>query len=228
MAEPPHRRRATLILALLLAALLFWLPLPFGSVVVWSHAVLESTALLLLAMVALILPNGLAARRSLVPVAAAAAIAGLALLQSAAWPPAIVRVLSPEHARLQHQAAAALAATGHEAKVVSTLSLAPDATRRAALTWLSVAACGAVAGALARHRRERRVLLAAMLAAALGQVGLGTAWLAARSRRIWGMAVAGDPDRLRGTFVNADHLAYLLAMALALAFAWGWWCRAAA
>lgn len=223
MIAGSDRRRGALVLAVLFAALLFWVPIPFGSVVVWSHAVLALTAFLLVAIAALVLPGGSLSRRALVPAGGAAAIAGLALLQSAPWPRGIVRALSPEHARLQDQAAAALAAAGSSEPVVASLSLAPDATRAAALTWLAVAACAGVAAALGRHRRERRVLLAAVVGGALVQVGLGTAWLATRSTAIWGVTVAGDASRLRGTFVNADHLALLLEMALAISFAWTWW-----
>mgnify|MGYP000645735692 CR=1 FL=1 len=223
MTAASDSRRGALLVAVLLSALLFWVPLPFGSVVVWSHAVLQCAAFLLVAIAALVLPRESLPRRALVPAGAVAAIAGLALLQSARWPGGIVRALSPEHARLQEQAAAALTAAGGPEAVATALSLAPDASRSAALTWLAVAACAGVAAAVGRHRRERRVLLAGLVGAALLQVGLGTAALATRSASIWGVTVAGDASRLRGTFVNADHLAYLLEAALAIAFAWGWW-----
>jgi putative inorganic carbon (HCO3(-)) transporter len=225
MADTRDRahRRASFTVTVLLAALAFWLPLPFGSAVVWAHLVLQLGAFLLLAIAALALPAAAAPRRALVPAAAVASLAVLAFAQAAPWPPAIVRTLSPEHARLQEQAARGLAAAGSPAHVASTFSLAPEATREAALTWLAVAACGAVAAGVGSRRQGRRVLFAALLGAAAVQIGLGTAWLASRSQSIWGIAVAGDPTRLRGTFVNADHLAYLLELSLAGAFAWVWW-----
>ncbi len=37
------------------------------------------------------------------------------------------------------------------------------------------------------------------------------------------MEVGNTPDRLRGTFVNPDHMAVYLEMALAVAFSWCWW-----
>jgi O-antigen ligase len=43
------------------------------------------------------------------------------------------------------------------------------------------------------------------------------------STEIWHTPVPGDPTRLRGTFVNPDHLASYLEIALAVTFAWGWW-----
>ncbi len=221
--QDASRRRALLTVAVLLAGLGFWLPLPFGSVVVWAHLALQLAAFALLAIAALALPVTAVPRRALVPAAAVAALGLLALLQSAPWPSAIVRTLSPEHARLQEQAARGLAAASSPAPVASTLSLAPEATREAALTWLAVAACGAVAAAVGSARRGRRALFVALLGAGAGQIVLGTAWLASRSQKIWGVAVAGDPTRLRGTFVNADHLAYLFELCLAATFAWAWW-----
>lgn len=40
---------------------------------------------------------------------------------------------------------------------------------------------------------------------------------------IWGLEVAGDSGRLRGTFINADHLAFYLILAIAVTLAWLWW-----
>ncbi len=70
---------------------------------------------------------------------------------------------------------------------------------------------------------RRRGLAAAVLAGAAFQVLYGTRGWFARSDEIWGVAVAGSPSRLRGTFVNPNHLALFLEIALALVFAWGWW-----
>jgi O-antigen ligase len=43
------------------------------------------------------------------------------------------------------------------------------------------------------------------------------------SPTIWGQPVTGGADRLRGTFVNPDHLAFYLGLALPVAFAWVFW-----
>jgi O-antigen ligase len=205
------------------AALLLWVPLPFGSVVPWSHAVLQVATFLLLALAAALVRDHGELRRVGLPAATIAAVALLGLLQSLQWPQAIVRTLSPEHARLQAQAAAVVAGVEGAPAVASTLSLAPPVTRSAALTWLAVAACLVVAARAGAGRVERRVLGAAIVVSALFQVFYGAQQLAARERTIWGAEVPGDAARLRGTFVNSDHLALYLELALPLVFALGWW-----
>jgi O-antigen ligase len=207
---------------ILLAALVLWVPLPFGSVLPWSHTVLQITACLLLALVAVPTKRASDLRPAALPAACIAAIALLGVLQASTFPASIVRTLSPEHARLQAVAREALAQGGTAREIPSALSLAPGASRAAALTFAAVAAC-LLAGAAARGRRDRRVLAFALLASAMFQVLYGAAALAARRATIWGQAAAGNPARLRGSFVNANHLALYLELALPVAFAWGWW-----
>lgn len=213
---------APLVIAGLTALLIVWLPLPFGSVVVWSHLAFQLAAFALLALVSVLLADCPLVRRAILPTLALAAVAALGFAQSASWPADIVRVISPEHARLQEQAADLAGGMVRDAPA-PTLSLAPDVTRHAALSWAAVAACLLVASCVARGARERRVLLAGVIAAAVFQLLYGTTALATQSRTIWGVAVPGDPTRLRGTFVNADHLAYFLEIALTASLAWTWW-----
>jgi O-antigen ligase len=86
-----------------------------------------------------------------------------------------------------------------------------------------VAASLLAAAWLGTSRNVRRGLAASLIAAALFQVSVGAWRLANEPAVIWGVAVPGSTTRLRGTFVNPDHLAVYLEMALAVAFAWGWW-----
>jgi O-antigen ligase len=219
--QPGTAARRVLVAAV--AALLLWVPLPFGSVVPWSHAVLQVATFLLLAFAAAVAGRSGELRRAAAPATAIAAVALLGLLQSLHWPQAIVRTLSPEHARLQAQAAGLLSGVDGAPAVASTLSLAPSVSRAAALTWLAVAACVLVAAAAGASRSERRVLGAAVLVSGLFQVFYGAQRLAARETTIWGAAAPGDMTRLRGTFVNSDHLALYLELVLPVAFALGWW-----
>jgi len=205
------------------AALLLWVPLPFGSVVPWSHAVLQVATFLLLALAAALVRNHGELRRVGTPAAAIAAVALLGLLQSLQWPHAIVRTLSPEHARLQAQAAAVVAGVEGAPAVASTLTLAPAVSRAAALTWLAVAACLVVAALVGANRAERRILGLTIVASGLFQVLYGAQRLAAREATIWGVEVPGNASRLRGTFINSDHLALYLELALPIVFALGWW-----
>jgi len=200
--------------AVVLALLLLWAPLPFGSVTRWGAAVVQAVAFAALAFAALT-ARARDLRAVAAPAAGLAAVAVLGALQSLPWPRAVAGALSPRHAGLM------AAVAGPEEPV--PLSLAPDASLRTALTWAAVAAV-LVASAVASRRRDRRRWLgAAVLAAALFQVLYGAGPWIARSTEIWRVAVPGDPTRLRGTFVNPDHLALYLEIALAIAFAWGWW-----
>lgn len=200
--------------AVVLALLLLWAPLPFGSVTRWGAAVVQAVAFAALAFAALT-ARARDLRAVAAPAAGLTAVAVLGALQSLPWPRAVAAALSPRHAGLM------AAVAGPDGPV--PLSLAPDASLRTALTWAAVAAV-LVASAVASRRRDRRRWLgAAVLAAALFQVLYGAGPWIARSTEIWSVAVPGDPTRLRGTFVNPDHLALYLEIALAIAFAWGWW-----
>jgi O-antigen ligase len=210
-------------LAAAVAVLLLWVPLPFGSVVPWSHAVLQVATFLLLALAAALVRDLGASRRAGLPAAALAAVALLGLLQSLQWPQAIVRTISPEHARLQAQAAALVGGVDGAPAVASTLSLAPPVSRAAALTWAAIAACLLVAAVAGASRSERRLIGAALVLSGLFQVFYGAQRLAAREPTIWGVEAPGDLTRLRGTFVNSDHLALYLELALPVVFALGWW-----
>ncbi|HEX3130818.1 MAG TPA: O-antigen ligase family protein [Thermoanaerobaculia bacterium] len=200
--------------AIVLAVLLFASPLPFGSVTRWGSAAVQTAAFAAFALAA-----STARTRDLksvaAPALALAAIAGLGLLQSLSWPRPVVAALSPRVADLWRGAGAAEGGL--------PLSMAPDVTARTALTWAAAAAVLAASAVAARRRDRRRWLTAAVLGGALLQILYGWGpWLSG-STEIWRTPVPGDPTRLRGTFVNPDHLAGYLEIALAVTFAWGWW-----
>lgn len=143
-------------------------------------------------------------------------MAVLGALQSLSWPEGIVRGLSPRHVTL---AAGAGAPAGSNVP----LSLAPAASARAALNWAAAAALLLAAVLAGRRHAERRWIAAGLGASALFQVLYGAEGLAARRSTIWGVEAGGAAERLRGTYVNPDHLALLLGMALPMLLAWGWW-----
>lgn len=197
----------------LLCALLLWLPLPFGSVVPWAHDVFRIAAFSLL-IAWLASPGRLGRlRSSAVPAAALAALGVLGLLQSMSWPAGMVRWLSPGH----H----ALATPASESTMA--LSLAPEISHSAGLSWLAVAACVLVAAELGARAHRRRWLLFSVTAAAVFQIVYGAQHWMSGSSMIWGIETATNPDRLRGTFVNSDHFAMFMEIALGLLFAWLWW-----
>jgi O-antigen ligase len=194
----------------------------------WGVAIIEVLAFvaLVFAVLALKVDRGLEnespdsswASSVAVPVIALGSIALLGVVQSAVWPPELVQLISPAHRSIQEQAAELLASMGLSG--ASTLSLAPSESRVSALIWAAAASCFAAA-ALAGTRHYRRLLAATLVGSALFQVVYGAAnW---GTSFIWGTEVGGTPDRLRGTFVNPDHMAMYLEITLATVFAWGWW-----
>ena len=203
--------------ALVLALLLLWAPLPFASVTRSGSAAIQVIAFVALAFAALT-ARSRDLRAVAAPAAALTAIAILGALQSLSWPLLLASALSPRHAELT-AAMAGIAGIDERAP----LSLAPDSSIRTALTWAAVAAVLVVSAVASRRRDRRRWLGAAILAAALFQVLYGAGRWVIRATEIWGVGVPGDPSRLRGSFVNPDHLALYLEIALAIAFAWGWW-----
>jgi len=205
-----------------MAVFLLWVPLPFGSVVPWSHTVLQITASLLLALAALTATRVGDLRPAVLPAACIAAVAFFGTIQASRWPSDIVRTISPEHTNLQGLARADLADAGLPREISSSLSLAPSASRAAALTFAAVAAC-LLAAAAFRERSYRRVIAFALLISGVFQVLYGAKALASHRDTIWGEVVGDAGSRLRGTFVNADHLALYLELVLPVAFAWGWW-----
>ena len=212
-------RHSSLLLALLLALILLWAPLPFGGVTPWASALLAALCFGALALAAVAAESLQALRPAALPAAALAGMALLGLLQAAPLPAGLVAALSPEHAALERQAAA-LGAPASSAP--ARLTLAVSSTRRAALGWAAAAAAFLAAAVAGRLRGLRRCLAGALLAGALFQVFFGARDWFARARTLWGVDLP-SAVRLRGTFVNPNHLAVYLEMALPIAFAWSWW-----
>jgi O-antigen ligase len=198
---------------LLAAAALIWVPLPFASVTRTGELIVQLVAFCLLAVVLAGVPRFRELGPAAAPVALMVAVALWGLVQSVPLPGGLLGWLSPE-TQLLH------AAAGNDG---GSLSLAPAASRRAVLLWLALASAMLAAPALGLHRNHRRILGAAVLAAGLFQVVYGARRWFSTSRTIWGVEVPGSDERLRGTFVNPDHLALYLQLALAVTFAWGWW-----
>jgi O-antigen ligase len=234
-------RHSAAALTALVVVLLLWAPLPFGGVTTWAEASLEILAFcaLALAMAAIDRPGDL--RHVAWPAAAVAAVACWGFLQALPAPEGLVSFLSPAHARLHDQAAALTAATaaagvpdradaagspGSTSAATAgpaRFTVAPQATRAAAFSWLAVAACLVAGGVVGRRRYRRRWLAGAVLLGAILQVFYGARAANAGETTLWGIEVPITAARLRGTFFNPNHLAMYLEIALALAFAWGWW-----
>jgi O-antigen ligase len=213
-----HRGASAWIVSAGLVGLAAWAPLPFGSVEPAAAAWVRLGALVTAALALVLLP-GERLRTMAVPASAAAGIAVIGLLQSLRWPAGLVGVLSSEHLEL----AAASPAVADASPGRVALSLAPDLSRVSALGWLAGAALLVAAAAVGRLRWPRRAVAGALVLTAGFEVVYGFRQLALRSTEIWGRQAQSGGSRLRGTYVNANHLASYLEMALAVMLAVSWW-----
>ena len=208
------RSLATAILALLLV----WGPLPFGSVRPRDRLLLLVGSALALAVAA----SSRRARSLRAIRLALAAWVGLvlwALVQRLPLPLPWIELLSPSLAGLRREAVELLATATSSAPI----SLAPDRTEAVAL-WIGALLAAFVASFLVgRRTRYRRALALATVVAALFEILYGARRWAARDPMIWGATVPGGSGRLRGTFVNPDHLALLLEIGICVTGAWIWW-----
>lgn len=185
----------------------------------WAAATLRVLCFLTLAVAAVAVDRPSSLGPAAVPAAVLAAFALLGLLQASPLPEGLAAALSPGHTELAQQASDLV--EGHGARARLTLSAA--ASRSAALGWAAAAAAFLAAAAAGRRREHRRWLAMAVMAGAMFQVFFGARDWFARSNTLWGVELAATAIRLRGTFVNPNHLALYLEMALPLAFAWTWW-----
>ena len=203
--------------AVVLAALLLGAPLPFGSVTFGARAALEvgcAVALLLVALASQRVAHGVRT-----PVLALLLVAAWGVVQATPLPGAVVARLSPASAELQQDAARLV---GGAVVTRLPLSLAPDLSRRNATWWAAVAAAMAAAASCGSSRRWRRLLALALLLAAIFEILYGAQAWAGGPPVVWGKTLPGG-NRLRGTFVNPDHLAFFLELPLTMAFAALFW-----
>lgn len=207
--------------AAVLALLVAVAPFPFGGVVPWATAALAALAFVAFAAHAFAAREAAAWKTIAWPAAALAALTALGLLQSVAWPPGVVELLSPEHGRLAARTAALLPLEAEPPR--PTLSLAPAVTLGVAASFAAVACALAAGGLAGRHRGVRRLLAVALAVAVGAELLYGLRGWLAGSKAIWGVVVESDSSRLHGTFVNPNHFATYLEIALATSFALAWW-----
>lgn len=223
MAERPGIIRqfdaGSMVAALILLVIISLGPIYFGSVLPRERIALQTASFLALAAV-------VAGSRPLswlkiakIPTLALAAVGMIGLLQSLAWPRFLVGLISSRLIDLWDRASVL---TGSAMESVP-LSLAPAVSRSTGIHWLALAACVAAASAVGSERLLRRVLSLSLAGGAVFQIVFGSDnWFAQRSS-LFGLQVGGDPTRLRGTFVNPDHLALFLILVTTLSFSWLWW-----
>jgi O-antigen ligase len=134
--------------------------------------------------------------------------------------PQVLRIAAP---------LACLVALGLQATLQAVLPLAwggsaaPEVAWRAAVLYWLAGLSAAVACRVGTSRRSRRVLLAGILCGVVFQLVYGAGNWLHEARSILGVAVESQPQRLKGTFVNPNHLATYLVCGLCALQAWGWW-----
>ena len=211
-------RESTLGVAL--AVLLFWAPLPGASVTPGAELFYRLAAFGLLAVALMTQEATLRWPAASAP-AALAAMAALGLAQSLRWPAALVGLLSREH--LLHYRLASGAVGGDADIAWVPLSLDAAVTRSSAVAWFAAAALLAVVLVVGRRARHRRWLLAALVGAALVQIGVGLVRLEGEFVEGLGEVLLRPWGRLKGAFPNPNSLSLLFEMALVAVAAWCWY-----
>jgi O-antigen ligase len=204
------RRAASRLAFALLVVLVLWLPLPYGSVTPWGRMALEAGAFAALALAAASSAPAGPLKPAATAITALCLLLALGLFQILPLPGKVLEAVSPASAAIQSQAGRLLALHGEAARPRAAISIAPIETESWLLETAALLALFAASAIVNVGRRRRALFAAALCAAALFQVG-------------WGLfgdpAISGEAGRLRGTFVNPDHLAGYLEIGMAAAFA---------
>lgn len=202
----------------LLFLLIAILPFPYGAVLRPSELAIEVAGPLIAVLALLAARELVPLRLASLPLIALAALALLGVFQLVPLAPATLDRLSPKSLEVYRQAGTIL---GHDP--VPRISIAPLETRQIALLTMGYIALFIGAALLLDTRRSRRWFLNLILIAAGVQI-----FFAAVTRDIGIEGVLhGRPDdrfagRLRGMFINPNHLAGYLEIALGVAFALLW------
>ncbi len=205
------------IAALILLLIVCLGPLAFGGVLPRERAALQVGALIALAAVVAGRGTVTGLSPAAVPALTVAAVGFYGIGQSLPLPRGLASLVAP---RLAGIWSGSMALSDH---VAAPLSLSPEVSRATGVHWLALAACLAAASVVGRERRFRRLFALGISAVAVFEIVYGSENWFAHKTSIWSVEVGGDPTRLRGTYVNPDHLAFLLTTACAGGFAWLWW-----
>jgi O-antigen ligase len=220
----------------LLLVYLFWLPLPFGSVIERAQPALILPPLLICAAAAFlrarVIPSARnpqpagdpspSARLGMTPAArfwAAGAMlfALVVALQLVPLPNALLGALSPESLRLWSAAerVASLAGVGPPS-ANHPISVDPATTSLQLFRLLAYIATFFAAMLLVRRNRHRAALAFVLGGAAVFETLYGVREAALQRYAIWGWANKLIFNRVTGTFVNPNHFAHYAAIVLPL------------
>ncbi len=213
------RKALSSLAFLLLLGLALWFPLPFGSVTVVGRLVLEAGGFLALAVALLSDARATSLKAARIPIASCALLFLLGVAQLLPLSASLLGVVSPESEAIVAGSARILALHGREATLPHAISIVPAETREALLQLSAFVSLFAASALLNSDRRRRGLFAGAIILAAVFQVIYGVAAWTGRSDSIFGTRLStGAIARVRGTFVNPDHLAGYLEICLCVAF----------
>lgn len=212
------------ILLTLLALWLVALPLPFGGVIDAARPLIIACPIVLAACAATV-RSVMLRERSVVGAATASyrwfTLAALVYLSAVALqllplPHALVRIISPEAARIWAGAheVASLAGVAH--MPAWRLSVDPAATTVEFFRIVGLLAAFQCAAMLVRDHQRRMLLVPVLAVSTAFQVLYGVREAALGTYAIWGWRNTKIYDRVTGTFVNPNHYAHYLAIAVPL------------
>jgi O-antigen ligase len=214
--------RTELVCLALLFAFLLWLPLPFGSTPDEFQLPLVAGALAVCAITCVVMARA-RSRTTLAPAhriwsGGAVLFMLIVALQLIEMPDSLLRLLSPESARIWTDATRVAAVVLGPLQASHPISIDPETTSLHLFRLLAYFATFTAAALLIRGH-GRRVALATVLAiSALFQTAYGMNEAAQHRFSIWGWKNVLIFNRVTGTFVNPNHFAHYAALIAPLGF----------
>ncbi|HEX8407617.1 MAG TPA: O-antigen ligase family protein [Thermoanaerobaculia bacterium] len=206
-------------------AWLFWLPLPFGSVVEGARLPLVAVPLAICIVAALLRLYATRDRNSTArpttpwKIWGTGALLFLAagLLQLIPLPPALLRSLSPTSHAVWSSASHVVTLAGAQPRAAWPITVDPHLTAFELLRLTALLATFTCCALLIRNQARRRALAFVICAAAMFEALYGLREAALQRYEIWGWVNRLVFDRVTGTFVNPNHFAHYLAIVLPMA-----------
>lgn len=204
-SDPLDGAALALILVTVLVA-----PVPYGGILPGGTLLVELLAFLAGAAAFSSPRPRLPLRKAWIPVGCLAGIAAVGLLQLVPLPESILKAVSPRSLAVYRETREILTAQGVPALAPTPrVSIAPGETAETVRLTLAYALLFVASCRVVDTRDRRRLVLGALFLSALFQIGYAS--------------VTGEGlSRLRGSFVNPNHLAGLLEISLAFAFGLLW------
>jgi len=206
-------------------AWLFWLPLPFGSVVEVARLPLVAVPLAVCTVATLLRLYATRDRSSTARPTTPWKIWGIGallflaagLLQLIPLSASLLHSLSPDAHAVWSSASHVVTLAGAPPRTAWPLTVDPHVTAYELLRLTALFATFTCCALLVRNQARRRALAFVLCAAALFEALYGLREAALQRYEIWGWVNRLVFDRVTGTFVNPNHFAHYLAVVLPMA-----------